>query len=328
MVWIRIDEDFPDHPKLFLLESRLECFSEDTDTPSKADALEVVFRLFKLAMKVDPVHGELTKYRNQIEKLICGCRVFGPSVATLVEVGFVDRREDGRIYVHDWWEVNGKHVQKLISDRERKRAAYSEERGRRIPGDSNTIPEETPRKIPGDSADNPGNRGVNGTVRNGTLRNATETETDPTPKRENEDNPTSPKKEEKKKRSVFKPPTVEEVQEYIAEKGLEVIPEIFIDFYESKGWMVGKNKMKDWRASCRRSRDWDQMIRAWAERRRQYGGASPDADGEWLYECYRREDMNNFGNHSMWESYVEASADFPERSAPKFETWLDMQMEA
>ena len=28
-------------------------------------------------------------------------------------------------------------------------------------------------------------------------------------------------------------------------------PEKFIDFYESKGWMVGKNKMKDWRAAVR-----------------------------------------------------------------------------
>ena len=25
----------------------------------------------------------------------------------------------------------------------------------------------------------------------------------------------------------------------------------FVDFYESKGWMVGKNKMKDWRAAVR-----------------------------------------------------------------------------
>ena len=69
------------------------------------------------------------------------------------------------------------------------------------------------------------------------------------------------------------------------------------------------------------------MQRAWSERHRQYGGTSPDANGEWLYECYRREDMNNFGNHSMWDAYVTASADFAERQAPPFEDWLHGQME-
>lgn len=55
-----------------------------------------------------------------------------------------------------------------------------------------------------------------------------------------------------KKISVrFTPPTTEEVREYIREKGYNVDAEKFVDFYESKGWMVGKNKMKDWKASVR-----------------------------------------------------------------------------
>ena len=49
----------------------------------------------------------------------------------------------------------------------------------------------------------------------------------------------------------FTPPTLEEVTEYCKEKGLTVDPERFIDFYSSKGWMVGKNKMKDWKAAVR-----------------------------------------------------------------------------
>ena len=35
------------------------------------------------------------------------------------------------------------------------------------------------------------------------------------------------------------------------ERGNDVDPERFVDFYEAKGWMVGKNKMKDWRAAVR-----------------------------------------------------------------------------
>lgn len=55
------------------------------------------------------------------------------------------------------------------------------------------------------------------------------------------------KEEEKTKR--FTPPTVEEVNSYILEKGYDVDAEAFVNFYESKGWFVGKNKMKSWKAA-------------------------------------------------------------------------------
>lgn len=49
----------------------------------------------------------------------------------------------------------------------------------------------------------------------------------------------------------FVKPTIEEVQAYITEKNYSINASDFIDFYESKGWMVGRNPMKDWRASVR-----------------------------------------------------------------------------
>lgn len=49
----------------------------------------------------------------------------------------------------------------------------------------------------------------------------------------------------------FTPPTVEEVKEYCSSRNNQINPQAFIDFYESKGWMIGKNKMKDWRAAIR-----------------------------------------------------------------------------
>lgn len=54
-----------------------------------------------------------------------------------------------------------------------------------------------------------------------------------------------------KPHSRFIPPTLEEVKAYVLEKGFTMDCERFIDFYESKGWMVGKNKMKDWKAAVR-----------------------------------------------------------------------------
>ena len=60
--------------------------------------------------------------------------------------------------------------------------------------------------------------------------------------------------EEQKKNikySAFVPPTTENVREYCCEKGLTFDPGEFTDFYDSKGWMIGKNKMKDWKAAAR-----------------------------------------------------------------------------
>lgn len=59
------------------------------------------------------------------------------------------------------------------------------------------------------------------------------------------------KKEEKPKRKIFVSPTVEEVAAYCRERGNTVDPETFVDFYAGKDWMVGKNKMVDWKATVR-----------------------------------------------------------------------------
>ncbi len=49
----------------------------------------------------------------------------------------------------------------------------------------------------------------------------------------------------------FKPPTVEEVQEYCRERNNNIDAERFIDYYSSNGWKVGRNSMKDWKAAIR-----------------------------------------------------------------------------
>ena len=47
----------------------------------------------------------------------------------------------------------------------------------------------------------------------------------------------------------FCPPTLEEVQSYVLEKGIEIDTERFVAYYESNGWMVGRNKMKSWKSA-------------------------------------------------------------------------------
>ena len=58
--------------------------------------------------------------------------------------------------------------------------------------------------------------------------------------------------QQKRSRSKpFEPPTVEDVAAYCKERMNDVDAERFVDFYEAKGWMLGKNKMKDWKAAVR-----------------------------------------------------------------------------
>ena len=54
-----------------------------------------------------------------------------------------------------------------------------------------------------------------------------------------------------KESRVFIPPSVEQVRAYCASRHNNVDAEAFVDFYSSKGWMIGKNKMKDWKSAVR-----------------------------------------------------------------------------
>lgn len=49
----------------------------------------------------------------------------------------------------------------------------------------------------------------------------------------------------------FTPPTAQDVKDYCNEKSISIDAERFVDYYASKGWLVGKAKMKDWRAAVR-----------------------------------------------------------------------------
>ena len=71
----------------------------------------------------------------------------------------------------------------------------------------------------------------------------------------------------------FVPPSLSEVKAYCQERNNGINPEQFIDFYESKGWFVGKNKMKDWKAA----------VRNWEQRRKEERGEKNDTvqNTEW-----------------------------------------------
>ena len=74
---------------------------------------------------------------------------------------------------------------------------------------------------------------------------------------------------EKAKR--FYPPTLDEVKQYCEERKNNIDPMAFIDFYSSKGWMIGKNRMKDWKAA----------IRTWERKRKEESKTESSVYDEW-----------------------------------------------
>lgn len=77
----------------------------------------------------------------------------------------------------------------------------------------------------------------------------------------------------------FKKPTIEEIAAYCAERKNNVDPQAFFDFYESKGWRVGNQPMKDWKA----------CVRTWERREKPNGSGKPTA-GRANGDKYKRED--------------------------------------
>lgn len=95
---------------------------------------------------------------------------------------------------------------------------------------------------------------------NGTKGGRPKTKTNLTETKDNRDETKAEAKEKEKVKEnvkdkdnnkIFIPPSVDDVRAYCTERGNNVDPQSFVDFYESKGWMIGKNKMKDWKAAVR-----------------------------------------------------------------------------
>lgn len=95
-----------------------------------------------------------------------------------------------------------------------------------------------------------------------------------------------PEKPARKREKRFVKPTLDQIREYIAEKGLSVDAEHFFDHYESNGWKVGRTAMKDWKATLR---NWDRKEGDFT-RGRTTGNGSRDILGDMIRNGAFRDD--------------------------------------
>lgn len=92
------------------------------------------------------------------------------------------------------------------------------------------------------------------------------------------------KREAKKESRHFVPPTLSQVSEYCKERGNRINPQTFIDFYSAKGWIIGRTRMKDWRAA----------VRTWEGREAEKEDESVDAVGKrWLAKKLKEKELAN-----------------------------------
>lgn len=85
-------------------------------------------------------------------------------------------------------------------------------------------------------------KAISANGKNGYTETNTETDTDTLPSNDGKSDTRGAR---------FTPPSVDDVSTYVQAQGYHVNAGRFVAFYEQKGWMVGKNRMKDWKAAVR-----------------------------------------------------------------------------
>lgn len=88
-----------------------------------------------------------------------------------------------------------------------------------------------------------------------------------------------------KARTRFTPPTLDEVKAYCSERNNTVDAQRFIDYYTANGWKVGRNAMKDWRASVR---TWERDDKPAPKQSAVYGSSKD----EYMTHAYSEEQLN------------------------------------
>lgn len=252
--YMRLKENFFEDDAMLILESM-------------PDGLIYSNILLKLYLKSLKYNGKLmfndripynstmlaTITRQQVGTVERALRIF-------VDMGLIEIMDSGAIYMMDIQSYIGKSSTEADRVREYRKRINAE---KKMLPEGDPEPERLPEPIPDDR---------NGVQMYGQMQEQKnvqmydkdtpekeiEKEIKKELKREGEnagETPATPPPPSKR----FKPPTLEEVRAYCTERGNNVDPQRFIDYYTANGWKVGRNAMKDWRAS----------VRTWEQREKQ-----------------------------------------------------------
>ena len=224
--WIKIVTDIFDDEKILLIESMPE-----------RDAIIVIwFKLLCLAGKQNNggvfMLSDRIAYTDEMLSVIFRRPVNTVRLAlsTFEQFGMIEI-VNNTITIPNWEKHQALELLEKNREKNRKKVAAFRERQRLLAQNDDVTTNVT----------------VTGEV---TLPNVTRTERE----RERDiegDNIIIADKPQKKSPKRFTPPSVDEVRAYCQERQNNVDPERFVDYYNSNGWKVGRNAMKDWKAAVR-----------------------------------------------------------------------------
>ncbi|WP_422477229.1 hypothetical protein [Pleomorphochaeta sp. DL1XJH-081] len=242
---MRLSLNFVDHPKVRKIIRR--CGYE---------AFYGLIKLYSIAGRMY-TDGLLKGFDlEDIEDLADWHGETGSFGSTLVDVGLIDETEEG-FYLHDWEE----HQPWIIGSEERSEKAKKAAEARWNKGEDSQNDAQNADSMQDACGEHASGNAVS-------MLNPCPSAPSPSPTPKNNIPPLDTKVSippKGKNHTKFFKPTVEEISAYCQERKNEVDPQKFWDFYESKGWKVGKNPMKDWKAS----------VRTWEKSELPRGRASP-----------------------------------------------------
>lgn len=226
----RLSTGLPDHPKMLKIQRRLGhggCWA--------------VVCLF-LWVANNRSDGNLTGMSDEdIELAARWSGDQGALVRQLVDVRFLDG-ESGSYVIHDWAEHNPWAAARGQRIEAARRAAV--QRWNREPRSEGNATDVQP------ACDPDAHRMRRAPNRNApTPPNPTHPTQQSAPKNKSE--ATAVLCELRRRPQAFTPPSPEEVRAYCRERGSCVDPQQWFDHYSSNGWKVGRNPMRDWKASVR-----------------------------------------------------------------------------
>lgn len=321
MAWLRVEASlFDPHSKVLELSDRLKLkLSHDTDRDERSatvdEAIAYLLRLWMLAARVSPVEGDLTRYRRHLARVV-STEEWYADLDDLVEIGVLDRCDDGRIVVHDWYEIQGRHLERLEVKKSRDRERLAAKRERH----SGDVVEASQRCRSDVAAMSPRNENEN----------------------DNEN-------KERDTRRISYP------YDWMSRTWNKVViaattPDDFKHDKVRRWWKARTEPKPEFVDLCNEiarsswlTKDFAHELPPWAFWPRNWGkimsgkyrdkgkpdmhvGATPAPD-DWMYDTYRINDFNKHGDHERWDEYAYAMAELPSKTAPPFEEWLAEKQE-
>lgn len=237
--YMRLKENFFDDDAMQILESMPDGYLYSN----------ILLKLYLKSLKYNGklMFNDRIPYNAQVLATITRHQVgtVEKALEIFINLGLIEVLDNGAIYMLDIQNYIGKSSTEADRKRNYRNQIEDEKRGLRLESGqkSGHLSEECKDKsTPEIEIELEIEKELDIEIENRYIYTASETDAEP---------PTPTSRPDKPSAKRFVKPTLEEVEAYCIERNNSIDPQRFIDYYESNGWKVGKNPMKDWKATIR-----------------------------------------------------------------------------